>query len=73
MTEIEAVARAVCDYNPDAETFTTGWTNTGWGPTKRLEEPRPIKMWRLYEAKARKAIEALDRARGEQNGRQRRS
>lgn len=60
---VERVARAICDCDPDAETAVTGWTmlpdRTG---RRTMQEPTPIKAWQRFVAKARLAIAAMSAA-----------
>lgn len=60
---VERVARAICDRNPDAmarlpynEVVRPGFAG---GPTRLLRETEEMPAWKLFEAKARAAIEAM--------------
>ncbi len=59
MDKIERVARALCDRNPDAM-VPQAWQEVikAGGVRKTVDGP-PIPAWRLFEAKARAAIDAM--------------
>ena len=57
-TMVERVARAICDRDPDARVGISGCTVLNRDGARKMET-REVPAWRLFEARARAAIEAM--------------